>query len=89
MFARVAIQISNYSPVKAILRQVLTVTNELLLYNQRIVVPVSLQQETLSKLHWPSRNLAVQTESSILSMLAKTIRPIANLKGAMRCYVPT
>ena len=43
-------QISHHKPYWTI-REALTVTNGLLLYNQRIVVPASLQQETLSKLH--------------------------------------
>ena len=32
-------------------RESLTVTDGFLLYNQRIVVPESLQQDTLTKLH--------------------------------------
>ena len=44
-------QISHQLKPYWIIREALTVTNRLLLYNQRIVVPASLQQETLSKLH--------------------------------------
>ena len=61
----------------------LTICDDLLLYNSRIVIPPSLRKETMRKIHEGHQGWRGVKWESILSMVASYLKPDSELRGEL------